>query len=332
MKICLRTSFLLIALIVSGFANNAHAQTKTPTIVDREKEGKLDFKIGSKVVTTYNYGPSVAKPYFWPVVTLGENRVTRDWPMLKDSPEAKDHKHQKSIWFCHGDVIPEGIELKQKTKGITGVDFWSEEANFGKIVCVKVGKIEGGTSPASVSTMNEWRTADGIKIMDETRSFTLEAAGNGYLIKMNTTLVASVCPITFGDTKEGSFGVRIRDSVTEKEKKGGILTNASGKQTEKEIWGLESPWCDYSGPCDKGTAGITIIADAANALKSCWHSRGYGLMAANPFGRDKAGFPDRKGNKDLMKLPKDGVLKLSFGLYVHDGSAEDAKVKEVAGK
>jgi len=95
---------------------------------------------------------------------------------------------------------------------------------------------------------------------------------------------------------------------------------------------MESPWCDYSGPCDKGTAGITIIADSANALKSCWHSRGYGLMAANPFGREKAGFPDRKGNKELVKLPKDGVLKLSFGLYIHDGGAIEAKVKEVAGK
>jgi hypothetical protein len=55
-------------------------------------------------------------------------------------------------------------------------------------------------------------------------------------------------------------------------------------------------------------------------------------MAANPFGREKAGFPDRKGNKELVKLPKDGVLKLSFGLYIHDGSAIEAKVKEVAGK
>ena len=95
-----------------------------------------------------------------------------------------------TVLCSHGDVIPEGIELKQKTKGVTGVDFWSEEANFGKIVCVKVGKIESMTSTASVSTMNEWRTSDGIKIMDETRSFTLETAGNGYLIKMSTTLVA----------------------------------------------------------------------------------------------------------------------------------------------
>ncbi|MBJ7430961.1 MAG: PmoA family protein, partial [Gemmataceae bacterium] len=82
MKTCLRTSLLLSVFLVSAFANNAFAQSKTPTIVDREKEGKLDFKIGDKVVTTYNYGPTVAKPYFWPVVTLGENRVTRDWPML----------------------------------------------------------------------------------------------------------------------------------------------------------------------------------------------------------------------------------------------------------
>ena len=332
MKSLFRFSFLLSALVLSGLANDAYAQTKNPTIIGRDKDGKLDFKIGDKVVTTYNYGPTVAKPYFWPMVTIGENRVTRDWPMLPDSPEAKDHKHQKSAWFCHGDVIPEGIELKQKSKGVAGVDFWSEETNFGKIVCVKIGKIENNANSSSVITMNEWRTSDGIKIMDETRSFTLELAGNGYLIKMNTSLVASVCPITFGDTKEGSFGIRIRDSVTEKEKKGGILTNAQGKKTEKEIWGLESPWCDYSGPCDKGIAGVTIITDASNPLKTCWHSRGYGLMAANPFGREKSGFPDRKGNKNLVKLPKDGVLKLSFGLYVHDGNAEDAKVKEVAGK
>ena len=56
--------------------------------------------------------------------------LTRAWPMEPAKPgESKDHPHQKSVWFCHGDVIPEGIELKDKVKGVTGVDFWSEGAN-----------------------------------------------------------------------------------------------------------------------------------------------------------------------------------------------------------
>lgn len=332
MKTCLKISFLAFGVLFSLFSSVALGQSNAPSIVQKAKVGQLDFKIGNKVVTTYHYGPEVAKPYFWPIITLGENRVTRDWPMLATSTEAKDHKHQKSAWFCHGDIIPEGIELKRKSKGVSGVDFWSEEGNHGKIVCTKISNIENKNSSASVSTLNEWLTPDGIKILDESRSFTLQTLGNGYIIKMNSSLNASVCNITFGDTKEGSFGVRVRDSFTESAKKGGILTNAQGKQTEKAIWGMESNWCDYSGPADKGIAGITIIADANNSFKSCWHSRGYGLMAANPFGRSKSGFPDRKENKDLAKINKGDSLKLSFSLFVHDGNAEEAKVKELAGK
>ncbi len=332
MKSCLKASFLTFGVLFSIFNSVAQAQNNAPSIVQRGKESKLDFKIGGTVVTTYNFGPEVAKPYFWPMVTIGQNRVTRDWPMIATSPEAKDHKHQKSAWFCHGDIIPEGIELKRKSKGVSGVDFWSEEGDHGKMVCTKISNLENKQNSASVSTLNEWNTPDGVKILNETRSFTLQTLGNGYIIKMNTSLDASVCNITFGDTKEGSFGVRVRESITEKDAKGGILTNAQGNQKEKAVWGMESNWCDYSGPSDKGTAGITIIADPINSLKTCWHSRGYGLMAANPFGRSKSGFPDRKENKDLVKITKGDSLKLSFSLFVHDGDAKEAKVSEVVGK
>ena len=42
--------------------------------------------------------------------------LTRAWPMVGQKGGATDHIHQKSAWFCHGDVIPEGIELKEKIR------------------------------------------------------------------------------------------------------------------------------------------------------------------------------------------------------------------------
>jgi hypothetical protein len=262
--------------------------------------------------------------------------VTRAWPMEKGYAGAQtDHVHQKSAWFCHGDVIPEGIELKQKVRGVEGVDFWDEAPGHGKIVCTKVAGVEQTKNHAKVTTANEWRTAEGVKILDEARVIHVYNFGDAQLIVLDIDLHASVCPITFGDTKEGSLGVRVRESVTEDKGKG-LLTNAEGKQHEGArsnrdktgVWGLASAWCDYSGPVEDGIAGITIFADPGNPYPTCWHSRGYGLSAANPFGREKAGFPDMAGKKDLVKLAKGDHLKLRYGLYLHAGDVKGGKVAE----
>src|SRR5262245_24043082 len=88
------------------------------------KVGKtsIDFMAGKELAARYHFGPDVAKPYFWPVNSPGARTVTRGWPMEKAEPgEQTDHVHQKSAWFCHGDVIPEGLALTQKIKGVTGV-------------------------------------------------------------------------------------------------------------------------------------------------------------------------------------------------------------------
>ena len=66
---------------------------------------------------------------------------------------------------------------------------------------------------ARVPTDNEWRTADGTKILDEHRTITVRDLGDARLIVLDIDLHASVCPITFGDTKEGSMGVRVNDEI-----------------------------------------------------------------------------------------------------------------------
>jgi hypothetical protein len=317
---------LALALVITGPSVVRAQDPENVTI--KEGEGHLDFVVGKELVARYHFGKEVAKPYFWPVNGPGGVPLTRAWPMVKDTPgESTDHPHQKSAWFCHGDIIPDSIELKHHIKGIEGVDFWSEAAGHGRIVQLSLAEMRQARNFVSAKTLNAWQTADGVKVLDETRTITLHNLGDARLFVFDIDLHASVCPLTFGDTKEGSLGIRINDAIRE-EKGNGKIVNADDKIGEKECWGRVSAWCDYSGTIDGKMAGLAILADPKNPYPTCWHVRGYGLMAANPFGRDKSGFPAMKGKTDLVKLPKGEHLKLRYGLLLHSGDVKDGKLAE----
>jgi len=292
----------------------------------------LEFLAGTDLVGRYQFAAApdtpLAKPYLWPLHGPGGVEMTRDWPMKKGTPgESTDHVHQKSVWFCHGDVIPDGLEIKNKPKGVDGIDFWSEGKGHGRIVCRQHGVPKSMDNHASIVTVNEWQAADGRKVLDETRTIRLYDFGGTRLFVFNIDLYASAMPIVFGDTKEGSFGVRINDRITEKSGHG-KLENAEGKTGMKNCWGYLSAWCDYSGTLGGKVVGLAILDHPSNPYPACWHSRDYGLMAANPFGRAKSGFPAMKGRTDLVRLDKGAHLKLRYGLLIHPGDAKAGKVAE----
>jgi Methane oxygenase PmoA len=328
----MRTLLGCIAVLVLA-APASHAQGGKPVQIKKAKDA-LEFYVGDELVTRYLIGMDRPKPIFWPVNAPGGVPLTRSWPQEKAQPgEATDHPHQQSAWFCHGDIIPEGIELNSKLKGIAGVDFWSVAKGHGKIVHLPKGAVQTGNDFATAKTWNEWRTSDGMKIMDETRTIRLYDLGKARLIVVEIDLHASVCPITFADTKEGAFGIRINDVINaEAAKKGkpagkGKIQNAEGKIGEKDCWGQISAWCDYSGPIDGKEVGLAILVDPKNPHPTCWHVRGYGLMAANPFGRDThARFPAMKGNNDLVKLKKGEHYQVRYGMLLHTGDAVSGEV------
>src|SRR5262249_39554241 len=153
----------------------------------------------------------------------------------------------------------------------------SEGAGHGRIVCTQVSEPKISKGHGAVTTQNEWRTADGRKVLDETRTIHLHNLGTAQLFVLDIDLHASVVPIAFEDTKEGSFGIRINDSITEQKgraKGAGKIENAEGKVGEKNCWGYRSAWCDYSGPLDGKTIGLAILDDPANPYPAYWHSRG----------------------------------------------------------
>jgi hypothetical protein len=333
--------FALALLLAAGAAVAALPAADPPPPADptavyiEAARNQIDFKFGKALAASYVIDPKAAKPYFWPLNAPNGEPITRAWPMVREGARQTDHVHQKSAWFCHGDVIPEGVELKQKIRGVEGVDFWSEAKGHGTIVCTDVGGVLQDKNHGRVATLNEWRTADGKKILDEKRVIHLYNFGDAQLFVLDIDLCASVVPITFGDTKEGALGVRVRTDLTEDKGKG-KLTNAEGKTGEGKgsnrdksgCWGLVSKWCDYSGPVGRATAGITVFADPTNPYPTAWHARGYGLLAANPFGRAKSGFPDMKGNTKLVKLAKGEHLKLRYGIFLHLGDVKEGKVAE----
>jgi hypothetical protein len=293
------------------------------------KMGKdqVEFTIDGQAAGIYRYGKDLPKPVIWPVYAPGGQEMTRAYPLDKNREgETKDHPHHQSVWFCHGDVIPEGIEVKQKIKGIEGVDFWSINTGHGNIVCTKLKAGDSGKNWNGIVSHNEWQTADGQKILDEDRTVTLYNFGKARLWVFDVDLHASVCPITFGDTKEGAMAIRVNDAMNERGT--GTMQNAEGKKKEKETWGLKSAWCDYSGTLGGEKVGIAILEDPNNAHKVCWHARGYGLMGANPFGREKARFPGVAGVKDLVRLDKGEHLRLRYGVLVHEGDTESGNVAE----
>lgn len=322
----------MTAVLLLGWIPALHAQQEGNSARIKASKDAIEFSVGNELVTRYLIAAEKAKPIFWPVNAPGGVPLTRSWPMEKAKPgEAIDHPHQQSAWFCHGDVIPEGIELKSKIKGIKGVDFWSIAPGHGHMVCTSVGEPTQSPAGASIVTKNEWRTAEGTKILDETRTIYLfgNGAGKARMIVVKSDLHASVCNIVFGDTKEGAFAIRINDVINAGKTGKGKIQNAEGKVGEKECWGQISAWCDYSGPIQDKVVGLTVLADPKNPYPSCWHVRGYGLMAANPFGRDKhAHFPAVKGNNELVRLEKGRHLHFRYGMLLHTGDAAGGQVAE----
>jgi hypothetical protein len=286
--------------------------------------------VGGKTVTSLvTKKDKLAKPYLYPILAPSGEAVTRDWPLKDGSAnETKDHVHQKSAWFCHGDVIPDGVTLKVRSsdKRVEGVDFWAESPNHGVIQLR--GDLLISDNQATFTAV--WNAPEGLTVLMEKRTYQFDTVAGGHLISMTSVLAApNEFGVTFGDTKEGAFGIRVSDSLRETLKGGdGLLSNADGKAKMKECWGYPSDWCDYSGTINGKKVGVAVFDHPKNAQRSYWHARDYGLMAANPFGRKVSGFPAAKDKTELVKLKARETMTFRYAIFAHDGDAKTGKVAE----
>ena len=288
---------------------------------------KIAVQIHGKPFTDfYVAGAEVMKPYLHPLRTASGIYVTRMWPMEKVAEEASiakpDHPHQRGVWFAHDSVIV----------GDRKLDFWNNEASYttpnrGKIVLARLGKVTSGRKSGSIAATFDWTDLEGHKVLTESRVMTFYDDPKLRIIDFDITLTP-VEKVTFGDGKDGAFGIRMRPVLQETGGTGHIV-NADGLEGEKELWGKPSNWCDYWGEAEGQKVGIAILDNPENPRHPVrWHARGYGLFAANPFGL-KVFLPKAEAanaQDGSMTVEAGQKLRFRYRVIVHPGDVKDADI------
>lgn len=302
-------SFVALLGLVVASANVATAQTGDLEV--RKDDAGVDVLAGGKLVLRYHV-KSGAKPVIWPIMGPGGKEMTRAYPMREDREgEKRDHIHQRSLWFTHGDV--------------NGTSFWHEQDNHGEIVHREFVEVKGGPT-AVIHTKNEWVQPSGEKPCLDERKIKITRTEDLLTIDFDVTLTAGAKGAKFGDTKEGSFGIRIPTSMDVNSKKGGQIVNSEG-QTDGAAWGQRAKWVDYHGPVDGENLGIAILNHPKSfRFPTYWHVRDYGLFAANVFGQKD--FTGKEENRGDYTLAAGESIVFRHRVLFHRGNEKDAKIAE----
>ena len=73
---------------------------------------------------------------------------------------------------------------------------------------------------------------------------------------MSLSFAASQGPVKFGDTKEGTFALRL---APELDAPTGTMVNSEGGEGEAQIWGKRANWVDVDGVIDGQSLGVAIF-------------------------------------------------------------------------
>lgn len=280
---------------------------------------RIDVSIDGKPFTTFYFGPETHKPYLHPLRTADGMIVTRSYPMENVEGEAKDHPHHQGVWFTHGDV--------------NGYDFWANSKltpKHGKVVLDKITRVQGGARTGIIEADFNWNDPSGKTLVKERRRMTFYGEPDTRTVDFDITLTAAGEPVKFGDTKEGTFAIRIHDDLTEK-RKGGMMSSSTGATTMKAIWGKPFPWVDYSGTLQGKPVGIAIFDHPTNPKHPThWHSRDYGLFAANIFGEHD--FYRDKERSGAVTLEPGKSMRFRYRVVVHPGLTDQTKIENLYGR
>ena len=316
---CNQGSILLSAAMVAiGSLGFGAASGETVTI--HELEGKLRIEIGGKLFTEYLFADT-PKPICYPVIGPQGLAMTRNYPMKRGvAGESKDHPHHRSLWFTHGEV--------------NGISFWHESEAAGQIVHEELLKLESGSARATIQSRARWVGPDGKAVCTDTRTMGFEAAAEGRIIDFEITVHASHGKLTFGDTKEGTMGIRTHPNLRLSNNPEHGVTTANGQainsegHRDKDLWGKRAKWVDYWAEIKGHVVGVAIFDHPDNPRHpTWWHARDYGLVAANPFGVHN--FEKKpKGTGDLV-IPAGDSVTFRYRFLFHEGDADQAKIADL---
>jgi hypothetical protein len=310
-------AMLLLPLAAGTASQSGFRPAAQP--VDLTRTGShVDVRIADRPFATYYFDPGVAKPYFSPLRSAHGTVVTRGFPMTPGiAGEDHDEPHQRAMYFAHGDI--------------NGFDFWGEAAfpkwsdhsaaTFGRTVFRTLDDIQGGADGGGLQATFDLVTPTGT-IAEEIQKYSFRGDEQSRIIDCEFAIHANHGPIVMGDTKEGTFAIRVVKAL---DSPPGHMLNANGASGEKAIWGRRSNWVDYSGHVADEDVGLAIFDHPQNPrAPTYWHARAYGLLAANPFGLKQ--FTGDRRQDGRYAIPAGGSLIFRYRVFIHHGDPSQAGV------
>jgi hypothetical protein len=273
--------------------------------------GSVVILIDNEPFSTFVYEDKViTRPHFAHVKAPGGIQVTRSYPPVEGADLLDHATFHPGLWMSFG--------------AINGSDYWRLAApvKFDGFVDGPEGGAGHGEFAARFN-YHDQKNADEI-VCREVFRCQVRPVEDGRLILWDSTFTSEK-EFTFGDQEEMGLGVRVatplraeRESAIGLPPGSGAIVSSEGARNEEEIWGNTAQWCDYRGKLDNRLVGIALLTHPENFRPSWFHARNYGMIVANPFGRNAFG----KGEKSAVRVKPGEKLRLRFGIYVHAGPPE----------
>jgi hypothetical protein len=283
--------------ILSAVALLSCAVFAAEPVVLKRGDKKIDIAIGGRPFTTYYFNDVVAKPYLMPLRTASGIVISRNFPVVNTVTEA-DRKspsfepHQRPLYFGHGDI--------------DGLNFWAEQAfapyyhnhsqeAYGRMSLIKIDEAAGNAGRATIAASFNLLAPSGRVIAEETQTFAFQGDNHARIVDCEFVVHANHGPVTFGDTKEGTFALRLGPALSAPHDH---MRNSKGAEGEPAIWGKPAGWVEYSGVVSGKPVSVAVF-DSPRSFRhpTTWHARAYGLLAANPFGwREFTKDPSKDGS------------------------------------
>jgi hypothetical protein len=308
-----RALFSSLLLAVCSFSPLS-AQVEMKHTADR-----IIVNIDGQPFTEFFIGAAYNKPYLHPLRSASQKIVTRRFPMEMVEGEVRDHPHHRGLWFAHGDV--------------NGLDYWSSDSAYKKdqprIVIRRIGELKGGRRNGTMHTTFDWLDLKLKPVLTESRITKFYARTPGQRVfDLDITLIA-VQPSKFGDTKEGTFAIRVAPQMEvpggkhpPSPPRTGKMVSSEGK-TDGQIWGTRAPWVTYSGDIEGEPLAITVFDHPTNPRHpTYWHARTYGLFAANIFGLHD--FLNDKSQDGSLTLQPGQSLRFRYRVVIHPAAGFNA--------
>jgi Family of unknown function (DUF6807) len=316
---------VIVGLTVAGLCAFALQAATNSARLERHTD-RIDVFIAGKPFTTYYFSPDVAKPYLMPLRSSSGLIVSRDYPVGNavtetQSKERSFEPHQRPLYFGHGNL--------------NGLDFWEEPVfqkyyddhprqPYGRMVVETVTELPPDGNGAGIQARFRLVDTNNRVVGEETQIFRFRGGGNTRTIDCEFVIVASAGPITMGDTKEGTFGVRLCRQLSAPLVR---MTNSSGAEGERAIWGKPADWVEYSGVISSVPVHVAVF-DHPTSFRhpTTWHARSYGLLAANPFGWREFSKDDNKDGS--WTIPEGKSLTFRYRVFIREGDLPPDAVRD----